>query len=135
MDKNLNLDRCLKIWLFLFLPVWKKKYIFNMKELKHIKYKLENQKNCKLITRFKNIFYFSVSLISEPLKGSGSTNWLFKIFQLDLQKVILLGSIKGTYFTTGITSPYNDQIQSFVERVSFVEQFCFRAFLFYIIVS
>ena len=71
------------------------------------------------------MFYFSVSLNSEPLKGNVSIIWLFKIFLLDLQKVILLGSIKGTYFTTGIAPTYNDQIQSFVARVSFVEHVCF----------
>lgn len=42
-----------------------------MKEPKHIKYKLENQKNWKLVTRFKNMFYFFVFLNSEPLKGNG----------------------------------------------------------------
>jgi len=130
MDKNLYLERCLKIWLFLFLPAWKKKYIFNMKELKHIKYKLENQKNCKLVTRFKNIFYFSVSLNSEPLKGNGSTNWLFKIFQLDLQKSHIIRINKGYLFHN-----WNCIYLQWPDTKFCWKSFICWAFLFYIIVS
>lgn len=70
------------------------------------------------------MFYLSVSLNSETLKGNGSRVQILLIFQLNFKKVILLESIKGTYFQIGIASIYNDQIQSFVERVPFVEHFC-----------